>query len=268
LKALLQACASVLLLLGVVSGFAEDWPRFLGPNGDGTSSETGLIDRFPEGGPPLVWEKDIGSGYSAPSVRGGKLVLHHRIKAEEIVQAFALPKGEPIWRYAYPTSFIDPYGYNNGPRSTPLLTSNRVYTFGAEGKLLCLDLSSGKLVWQRDTQKDWNIPEAFFGVGSTPLLEDGRLIVMIGGQPNSGVAALDPETGKTLWESVGELNWRGQPMHGWPGERTVDLETVHLGQTSELFVARSRDGEWRAPCFLPDAPGARGVESHQRRGEV
>jgi len=204
------------------ASFAADWPRFLGPDADGKSAETNLIESFGAEGPPLVWEKSVGTGYSAPSVRGGRLVLHHRVKDEEIVEAWSAPEGKPDWKYAYPTGFIDPYGYNNGPRCSPLLTSNRCYTFGAEGKLLCLDLATGKLVWQRDTAKDWDIPEAFFGVGSTPLLEGNLLIVMVGGQPNSGVAALEAETGKTVWESVGEKNWQGQPMIGWRGERTVE----------------------------------------------
>jgi outer membrane protein assembly factor BamB len=80
---------------------------------------------------------------------------------------------------------------------------------------VCLNLPDGKLIWQRDTAKDWNVPEAFFGVGSTPLLEDGKLIVMIGGQPDSGVVALDPETGKTIWENVGRKTWNGVTPIGW-----------------------------------------------------
>ena len=200
---------------------AEDWPRFLGPHADGTSSETNLIEKFGPEGPAQVWEKDIGTGYSAPSVRDGKLVLHHRLRDEEIVEAFSVKNARTLWSYAYPTAFVDPYGYNNGPRCTPLLTSNRCYTFGAEGKLLCLDLN-GQLLWQRDTSKDWEVPEAFFGVGSSPILEDGKLIVMVGGQPNSGVVAFDPETGRTLWESVGSKNWQDEPMIGWPGDRKVD----------------------------------------------
>src|SRR5436190_11083977 len=73
--------------------------------------------------------------------------------------------GKPEWHYAYASHFTDPFGYNNGPRCTPLLTSNFCYTFGAEGKLVCLDLKSGRLVWQRDTLREWNVPEPFFGVG-------------------------------------------------------------------------------------------------------
>ena len=98
------------------------------------------------------------------------------------------------------------------------MTSNFCYTFGAEGKLVCLDLKSGRLVWQRDTLREWNVPEPFFGVGSTPLLEDGKLIVMVGGQPNSAVVALDAATGKTIWEGGGKRNWEGVSTLGWRGE--------------------------------------------------
>jgi hypothetical protein len=76
-----------------------------------------------------------------------------------------------------------PFGYNDGPRCTPLLTTDRCYTFGAEGLLLCLDLANGKVIWHRETQKDFEVPEAFFGVGSSPILEEGMLIVQVGAQP-------------------------------------------------------------------------------------
>jgi outer membrane protein assembly factor BamB len=88
--------------------------------------------------------------------------------------------------------------------------------------LLCLDLKTGKLIWQRDTSKDWNVPQAFFGVGSTPLLEGDKLIVMLGGQPNAGVVALDPATGKTIWENVGKTNWNGAITIGWRAEKPYE----------------------------------------------
>ena len=196
---------------------AADWPCFLGPNGDNTTDETGLLEKWQTAGPPLVWERAVGSGYSAPSVRGDILVLHHRQGDKEVVEAFNAVTGSPLWRYSYQSQFTDPFGYNNGPRCTPLLTSNRCYTFGAEGKLLCLELQTGRLIWQRDTSRDWNVPEAFFGVGSTPLLEGGKLIVMVGGQPDSAVVALDPETGRTLWEAGGRRTWDGARTIGWRG---------------------------------------------------
>ena len=150
------------------TGVGSDWPQFLGPHRNGTSDETGLLDRWPTNGLPVVWEKKIGTGYGAPSALGNRLVLHHRIGDEEIVECLETATGKPLWRYGYPSRFEDPYGYNNGPRGTPLLTADRCYTFGAEGKLICLELQTGKLVWQRDTAKDFEVPPAFFGVGSTP----------------------------------------------------------------------------------------------------
>ena len=129
-----------------------DWPCFLGPEGNCISQETGIADKWPETGPPIVWEKKIGSGYSAPSVRGNRLVIHHRQGNDEIVECLRADNGGHLWQFAYPSSFEDPYGYNNGPRCAPLLTENRCYTFGAEGKLVCLDLQSGRKIWMRRRQ--------------------------------------------------------------------------------------------------------------------
>jgi outer membrane protein assembly factor BamB len=228
----------------------EDWPGFLGPQANGVSSETGLLDRWPSNEPPIIWQKQIGTGYSAASVRGDIVVLHHRLANEEIVEGFEAATGKSIWDYSYPSHFIDPYGYNNGPRSTPLLTAERCYTLGAEGKLLCLELKTGKLIWQRDTGVDWDVPPAFFGVGSSPILDGNKLIVMVGGQTNSGVVAFDPATGKTLWESVGEKNWQGQPMRGWRGEPTVNWQKWEKQASYSTPVAASIHGQRQILCLM------------------
>lgn len=206
------------LLLSLAIAASADWPRFLGPDANNISSETGLVERWSTNGLPVLWQREVGSGYSAPSVRDQRLVLHHRVKEEEIVESFDAQSGHSLWRFTYPSNFRDPFGYNNGPRCTPTLTADRCYTFGAEGRLCCLELASGRLLWERDTAKDWYVPEPFFGVGSTPLLEGDRLIVMVGGQPNAAVAALDATSGKVLWENGGRTNWEGAPTFGWRGE--------------------------------------------------
>lgn len=230
--------------------FAEDWPRFLGPRANGISSETGLLDKWPSNGPPVLWETRIGTGYGAPSVLGNRLVLHHRIGDEEVVECFAADTGKTLWHFGYPSQFVDPYGYNNGPRCSPLLTSNFCYTFGAEGKLICLDLATGKLVWQRDTAADFTVPNAFFGVGSTPILEEGLLIVMVGGQPNSGMVAFDARTGKTVWESVGQANWEGVYMTAWPGERRVHWQPWEKQASYSTPVAATIHGRRQILCLM------------------
>ena len=101
-------CVSALrIAAGVAPG--EDWAQFLGPHGDGTSAESGLLDRWPTNGPPVVWDRKVGTGYGAPSVRDNRLVLHHRVGEEEVIEAWAADSGRPVWRYAYPSHFVDPY---------------------------------------------------------------------------------------------------------------------------------------------------------------
>ena len=131
---------------------------------------------------------------------------------EEVVECLTADTGKRLWRHSYPTQYIDPYGYNGGPRCTPLLTADRCYTFGAEGVLTCLNLENGEQIWQRKTAEDFRIPPAFFGVGATPILEGNLLVVMVGGHPKSGVVAFDAQSGKTVWESVGPETWPPPPV--------------------------------------------------------
>ncbi len=205
---------------------ASDWPEFLGAARDNTSPEKGLIERWGPDGPRLIWERKIGAGYSAPSVAGGLLLVHHRQGDAEIVEALQASDGKPVWATRHPTRFTDPFGYNNGPRCSPLIAGDRCYTLGAEGVLICQDIREGRQLWRRETQRDFDVPEAFFGVGSSPILEGNLLVVMVGGQPNSGVVAFDATTGATVWENGGEKTWTGQPMIGWPGERVVQWNSA------------------------------------------
>ncbi|MDB6129106.1 MAG: hypothetical protein JWM04_213 [Verrucomicrobiales bacterium] len=244
-------------LAALVAGFAvactagaADWPQFLGPVRNGTSTETNLLEKWDASGPKVLWEKDIGTGYCSPSVLGEKLIYFDRVGGEEVVHCLNKKTGAEIWKSAYPSKFQDPYGYNNGPRSQPLLAGNKCFTFGAEGKIRCLDLKDGTVLWQRDTAKEFEIPEAFFGVGSSPVLEDNLLIVAIGGQPNSGVVALNPETGKTLWENVGEINWTGIPMTAWPGEKKVEWRKYEKQASYSTPAIATVNGKKLVFCFM------------------
>src|SRR5687768_5920114 len=128
----------------------EGWGAFLGPRHNGASGETKLLKSLPKEGPAAVWEVRKGEGYAAPAVVGERLILFHRVGDEEVVECLHAERGERFWRFAYPTNYIDRYGYNNGPRCAPVIDDGRVYTYGVEGKLHCLDLKSGRVVWRRD----------------------------------------------------------------------------------------------------------------------
>ncbi len=246
----LELSATFFLFAIVLDLQAADWPRFLGIHADCKSQETGLLDEWPKEGPPLEWKKVVGTGYSAPSVSNGNLVLHHRIKREEVVESMNPLTGKTVWTFKYPSNYIDPFGYNNGPRCTPILTQDRCYILGAEGKLYCIGMQDGREIWMRDTAKDFNIPEAFFGVGSTPLLEDDKLIVMVGGQPNSGVVAFEASTGKTIWENVGKKTWDGERKTGWRGEPYIQWREYEKQASYASPVAATIHGQRHILCLM------------------
>jgi outer membrane protein assembly factor BamB len=180
----------------------QDWPQFLGPDHNNVSRETKLLEAFDAKGPPRVWEYEKGSGYAAPAVVGERLVLFHRVGDEEVVDCLQPVTGQRYWRYAYPTSYQDRYGYSDGPRGTPAISAalDSVFTYGAEGKLHCIELSTGRVRWQRDVLKEFKLKQNFFGVGCSPLLENGRVIINVGAEPNGPcVAAFDGKTGTLAW---------------------------------------------------------------------
>jgi outer membrane protein assembly factor BamB len=151
--------------------------------------------------PPLVWEYAKGTGYASPAIAGEHLVFLHRLGHEEIVECLHPETASSHWQFRYPTAFEDRYGYNNGPRSSPVIDGERVYTVGAEAKLHCLELGSGKVVWKRDLRADYKIPQDFFGTASTPLVEGALLIVNVGAPGGPCVVGLDKVTGRETWRA-------------------------------------------------------------------
>ncbi len=176
-----------------------DWPCFLGPSHNVVSAETKLLADFPDSGPPLVWEVRKGDGYAAPAVVAGRLVLFHRVGDEEVVECLEAETGKRFWRFACSAAYEDGYGYCNGPRASPVIDGERIFTFGAQGKLHCLKLATGQVHWKRDILAEFRIPPNFFGVGSTPLVEGDWLIINIGAPGGPCVAAFDKRTGKLVW---------------------------------------------------------------------
>lgn len=180
---------------------AGDWPCLLGPTHDEVCPETHLLHEFPKDGPKLVWEIEKGEGYASPAVAGGRVVLFHRVEHEEVIECLGALTGKRLWRFAYPTKYVDRYGYCNGPRSSPVIAGGEVFAIGAEGKLHCLDLATGKLRWQRDLLKEFKLRQNFFGVGSTPLVDRDKLIINVGAPGGPCVIALDVRTGRQVWSA-------------------------------------------------------------------
>jgi outer membrane protein assembly factor BamB len=176
----------------------NDWPRFLGPSHNATSSETKLLKTLP-GKLPVVWEAKKGSGYCAPAIVGERLVLFHRVGDEEVVECLQAETGLRFWKVAYASGYQDRYGYCDGPRSSPVIDEGRVYTIGAEGVLHCLDLKGGHVYWKRKLLEEFKVPQNFFGVGSTPLVDGNLLSVNVGAPGGPCVAGFDKKSGKMVW---------------------------------------------------------------------
>ncbi|MCB1063185.1 MAG: PQQ-like beta-propeller repeat protein [Verrucomicrobiae bacterium] len=177
----------------------EDWPRFLGPNDDGTTGETKLLKKFPEGGPKVVWEMEKGTGYTSAIIADGRLVFFDRIDDEERIDCLDPETGQRFWSFAYPVEYRDRYGFNNGPRASAVLNAGKVYTLGVTSMLTCLDLKTGTKLWQRDLDAEFDVAPYFFGHGSCPIVYDGKVIVNLGGAGDLCVAAFDQHSGKLVW---------------------------------------------------------------------
>jgi outer membrane protein assembly factor BamB len=178
-----------------------DWPQFLGPTRDGVYHGPPLAESWAPAGPRVVWRKPVGQGFAGPAVVGGRVIVFHRVGAEEVVESLDAATGTSIWRYAYPTRYRDDFGFDEGPRAVPVVSNGMIYTFGAEGQLHAIELATGKRVWSEDTMKRFGVPKAFFGAGGSPLVEDGRVLANIGGD-KAGIVAFDAKTGRVLWTST------------------------------------------------------------------
>jgi outer membrane protein assembly factor BamB len=195
--------SAILALLGVLcpEALAGDWPQFLGPTRNSVSAEKGLIKTWSKKGPPVVWMKDIGTGFSGPVVAGKRLILFHRLDNKEVVECFHAIDGKRQWKFAYPTSYQDDFDKGDGPRSTPVIAGKYLYTLGAEGLLHCLELKSGEKVWGKSITAAYKVPKNFFGVGTTPLVEGKLLLVNVGGK-GAGIVAFAMDTGKEVWKAT------------------------------------------------------------------
>lgn len=179
---------------------ATDWPQFLGPARNGSTPDR--IDPWSSTGPHRLWKQSIGAGFSGPVIRAGRVFVFDREGDEERVRSLDLATGETRWTHRAPTSYVDGFGFDNGPRSTPATTTNRVVTFGAEGRLTCLDLVDGRSVWTVEAGKSLGADPGFFGPACSPLILGERILLNLGNREGGGVAAFDLATGKLLWKAT------------------------------------------------------------------
>lgn len=237
----------LLALFIAVPAAAADWPQFLGPTRDGIYTGPALRETWPAAGPPIVWRKPVGTGLSGPVVAQNRLILFHRVADREVVESFDALTGAPQWRHAYPTTYRDDFGFDEGPRAVPVVANGIVYTFGAEGRLHAVELSSGKPLWNVDTMRQFGVAKGFFGAAGSPLVESGKLIANVGGK-DAGIVGFDAKTGKVLWTATSDAaSYSSGVAATIAGRRTVLFLTREglVGLDPENGQVRFRRA-WRA----------------------
>jgi outer membrane protein assembly factor BamB len=212
--------------------WAGDWPQFLGPSRNGIYSGTNLADTWPKEGPPVLWQKKIGQGFSGPVAAKGQLIIFHRLEDRETVECLEAQTGKKLWVFDYPTAYRDDFGFDEGPRATPAIAEKRVYTFGAEGMLHCLSLDGGTKLWSVDARKQFRAPKGFFGIACSPLVAGNVVLLTIGGPDGAGIVAFDNMTGKVLWQATND-----EASYSSPVAATLESKWQALALTREGLVS-------------------------------
>lgn len=203
------------LVLLAASGRADDWPQWMGPTRDDVWSETGIVEQFPEGGPPIVWRRPVHGGFAGPAVVAGKVYVvdyqktagdaqpaptkRNELQGRERVLCLDARTGAELWKHEADCAYT--ISYPAGPRCTPTVEGGRVYVLGAMGDLRCLDAHSGTVLWEKNLPQSYGASVPLWGYASHPLVHGDRLICLAGG-PGSTVVALDKLTGREIWKAL------------------------------------------------------------------
>jgi outer membrane protein assembly factor BamB len=209
-----QVIGGVLLGGMITAAAAGDWPQMLGPGRDGHAVAGERLAAWPAAGPRVAWSRDVGAGYAGLAVADGRAFLFHRLDDRELVEALDPASGKTLWTDAgHPTRFRPQVGGGDGPLCTPVVAGSRVIVFGASGMLACLDAATGRRQWTRETHRDFDAPEGYFGAGSTPVVVGDRVIVNVGGaKREAGLVAFDLATGETAWTTLADAASYSAPV--------------------------------------------------------
>jgi outer membrane protein assembly factor BamB len=205
---------AAILLVAAVAARADDWPQWMGPTRDGQWKETGILEKFPAGGPKKLWSVEIGGGYAGPAVANGKVYVtdYQATKGEkgnnpaaaskregkERILCLDAASGKELWKHEYDCPYA--VSYASGPRCTPTVVDGKVYALGTMGDLRVLNADSGSLLWSKDFKKDFKAKTPIWGFTGHPLVYKNLVICLVGGE--SLLAAFDKNTGKEVWTSL------------------------------------------------------------------
>jgi outer membrane protein assembly factor BamB len=214
---------------------AEDWPQWLGPRRDGTTTEK--IQPW-KGDLKVAWRQPVEEGHSSPVVADGKVYLHASPKGKnaEAIACFDAVSGKPLWNYEYARGPFQGL-FGRGPRATPAVVGGKLYAFGATGILTCLDVAKGERLWQVDTHKEFQAPTLKFGDSASPLVMGNKVVTAVGAK-GASVVAFDKDKGTVLWKNLDDGASYASPIVIGAAK---DLTTLVLTQQG-LVALRVDDG--------------------------
>lgn len=172
-----------------------DWPQWRGPNRTGVSSETGLLQKWPEEGPKLAWQvSGLGNGYSSVSVADGRIITMGSRGDGLYLEARSVNDGSPLWEVKV--------GDASPPNCTPTIDGDLVFGVGIGGELSCVSAESGKLLWSKNYPSDFGgSMMSGWGYSESPLV-DGKRLICTPGSSDAMLAALDKKSGKVIWKAA------------------------------------------------------------------
>jgi len=211
---------AVVAILGVgvlaSAAVADDWAQWRGQKRDGISQEKDLLKEWTASSPKLAWQlKDIGFGYSTPSVVGDRIYLmSNEGNDSEFVRAYSVKDGKPIWSTKVgKVGNPDQQPSYPGARSTPTVDGKMLYALGSDGDFVCLNTANGKPLWKKSLRTDFGGKPGVWAYSESPLVDGDKVIVAPGGE-TATVVALDKKNGNTIWKSA------------IPGEKTASYASA------------------------------------------
>ncbi len=202
------------------------WTDFRGPNRDGHYDETPILTNWPKPGLRELWREPVGGGYGSFAVAEGLAFTIEQRREREVAVAYDLATGREVWTNGWAGNFQEAMG-GDGPRATPTYHEGKVYAQGAEGELECLEAGTGRRIWSRNILADNGAANLTWGIASSPLVMDGKLIVLAGGTNGRTVAAYQALSGKPVWKALNDGGAYGSPMEvNLAGQRQVLVVTA------------------------------------------
>jgi len=244
---------SLLGLVFAASALAADWPQWRGPDRNDHSPDKSILAPWPAGGPKQNWVfKEAGLGYSGFSIVAGRLYTMGALDDGEHVVCVDVATGKKLWS-ARVDDRVYENNWGNGPRCTPTVAGENIYAVSGNGRLVCLEINGGKVVWSVDFVKDLGGKIQSWGFTESVLVDGDRVVCTPGGSKGT-LAALDRRTGKVLWRSKGveDVAQYSSPLVVTHGGQRQYVQLV----TKRLFGVKAETGDL---VWQTDFPGRTAV---------